>query len=190
MIVKNIIREILKEIKDSKSQELVNKLLDKVSDSGSSDILTSDERVYLSQYSNNKIDKNLENWLLATTPDTFDADGATKLKYDEFDMSENIFKNSEKLIRIISNKLGFEPYTNDNEWDNAFVWNLKNKNLKTIGIFLHYNNDKSNPELSILKRSVNPDHIGKWQYEDYIEQVYEIIETPKRLSQVLDKYKK
>ena len=134
-------------IKDfvNENEENVNKILDKVSQDGK-ESLTPDEKTYLEQYSDNDIDSDLEEWLFSDNDNTFDLNG-NKLLFDEFDEDDDIFYNTSKLKRIISNHLDKKPFTNNADWGGGYVWNLK-KDDDFTGTFLYLGDD----ELVVLKR--------------------------------------
>jgi hypothetical protein len=171
----HIIMEIIKEQSFNKSDSLVDSILDKINKYGFEN-LTFDEKKYLNQYSKGYIDLDLKNWIESDKENTFDIDG-NKLLYDEFDWDEDIFRNSNKLKRIISKSLGKKPFTNDPDWGGAYVWNIESDN-NFEGTFFYLGDD----ELLILKRNTIND-----QYED--EVIYEIT-NPKNLYKALSKIKK
>jgi hypothetical protein len=134
-------------IKDfvNENEENVNKILDKVSQDGK-ESLTPDEKTYLEQYSDNDIDSDLEEWLFSDDDNTFDSNG-NKLSFDEFEDGDDIFYNTSKLKRVISNHLDKKPFTNNADWGGGYVWNLK-KDDDFTGTFLYLGDD----ELVVLKR--------------------------------------
>jgi hypothetical protein len=134
-------------IKDfvNENEENVNKLLDKVNQNGR-ESLTPDEKTYLEQYSDGDINPDLEEWLFSDDDNTFDLNG-NKLLFDEFDEDDDIFYNTSKLKRIISNHLDKKPFTNNADWGGGYVWNLK-KDDDFTGTFLYLGDD----ELVVLKR--------------------------------------
>jgi hypothetical protein len=134
-------------IKDfvNENEENVNKILDKVSQDGK-ESLTPDEKTYLEQYSDGDINPDLEEWLFSDDDNTFDLNG-NKLLFDEFDEDDDIFYNTSKLKRIISNHLDKKPFTNNADWGGGYVWNLK-KDDDFTGTFLYLGDD----ELVVLKR--------------------------------------
>ena len=101
--IATIIREHLNEqrliLKESINN--VNQILDKISKHGQLS-LTRDERIYLNQYNNKNINKDLEKWIFSDDENTFDSNG-DKLLFDEFTDDEDIFYNYEKLIEDINN---------------------------------------------------------------------------------------
>lgn len=134
-------------IKDfvNENEENVNKILDKVNQDGR-ESLTPDEKTYLEQYSDNDIDSDLEEWLFSDDDNTFDSDG-NKLSFDEFEDGDDIFYNTSKLKRVISNHLDKNPFSNNADWGGGYVWNLK-KDDDFTGTFLYLGDD----ELVVLKR--------------------------------------
>jgi hypothetical protein len=129
----------------NENEENVNKLLDKVNQNGR-ESLTPDEKTYLEQYSDGDINPDLEEWLFSDDDNTFDLNG-NKLLFDEFDEDDDIFYNTSKLKRIISNHLDKKPFTNNADWGGGYVWNLK-KDDDFTGTFLYLGDD----ELVVLKR--------------------------------------
>jgi hypothetical protein len=134
-------------IKDfvNENEENVNKILDKVSQNGK-ESLTPDEKTYLEQYSDGDINPDLEEWLFSDDNNTFDVNG-NKLLFDEFEEDEDIFQNTSKLKRVISNHLDKKPFTNNADWGGGYVWNLK-KDDDFTGTFLYLGDD----ELVVIKR--------------------------------------
>lgn len=134
-------------IKDfvNENEENVNKILDKVNQDGK-ESLTPDEKTYLEQYSDGDINPDLEEWLFSDDDNTFDENG-NKLSFDEFEEDEDIFQNTSKLKRVISNHLDKKPFTNNADWGGGYVWNLK-KDDDFTGIFLYLGDD----ELVVIKR--------------------------------------
>jgi len=134
-------------IKDfvNENEENVNKILDKVSQNGK-ESLTPDEKTYLEQYSDGDINPDLEEWLFSDDDNTFDVNG-NKLLFDEFEEDEDIFQNTSKLKRVISNHLDKKPFTNNADWGGGYVWNLK-KDDDFTGTFLYLGDD----ELVVIKR--------------------------------------
>jgi hypothetical protein len=174
--LKKIVNEILNENKIlNENNDLINNILDNINLHGINNI-SSDEKLYLKQYNQNSIDKNLEKWLLSDNEDTFDRRG-NKLLYNEFEENEDIFYNSEKLIRIISNHLNKKPFTNNSDWGGALVWNVKSDNNYT-GIFICLDDD----ELILLNRKLIEDN--------YIDKIIKNIETEKDLYKVILEVKK
>ena len=129
----------------NENEENVNKILDKVNQNGR-ESLTPDEKTYLEQYSDNDIDSDLEEWLFSDDDNTFDSDG-NKLSFDEFEDGDDIFYNTSKLKRVISNHLDKNPFSNNADWGGGYVWNLK-KDDDFTGTFLYLGDD----ELVVLKR--------------------------------------
>jgi len=139
-LIETTIKDFLNE-----NEENVNKILDKVNQNGR-ESLTPDEKTYLEQYSDNDIDPDLEEWLFSDNDNTFDSNG-NKLLFDEFEDGDDIFYNTSKLKRVISNHLNKKPFTNDADWGGGYVWNLK-KDDDFTGTFLYLGDD----ELVVLKR--------------------------------------
>lgn len=139
-------------IKDfvNENEENVNKILDKVNQNGR-ESLTPDEKTYLEQYSDGDINPDLEEWLFSDDNNTFDVNG-NKLLFDEFDEDEDIFQNTSKLKRVISNHLDKKPFTNNADWGGGYVWNLK-KDDDFTGTFLYLGDD----ELVVIKRRLVDD---------------------------------
>lgn len=139
-------------IKDfvNENEENVNKILDKVNQNGR-ESLTPDEKTYLKQYSDGDINPDLEEWLFSDDDNTFDANG-NKLLFDEFEEDEDIFQNTSKLKRVISNHLDKKPFTNNADWGGGYVWNLK-KDDDFTGTFLYLGDD----ELVVIKRRLVDD---------------------------------
>lgn len=139
-------------IKDfvNENEENVNKILDKVNQNGR-ESLTPDEKTYLEQYSDGDINPDLEEWLFSDDDNTFDANG-NKLLFDEFEEDEDIFQNTSKLKRVISNHLDKKPFTNNADWGGGYVWNLK-KDDDFTGTFLYLGDD----ELVVIKRRLVDD---------------------------------
>lgn len=139
-------------IKDfvNENEENVNKILDKVNQNGR-ESLTPDEKTYLEQYSDGDINPDLEEWLFSDDDNTFDANG-NKLLFDEFEDDEDIFQNTSKLKRVISNHLDKKPFTNNADWGGGYVWNLK-KDDDFTGTFLYLGDD----ELVVIKRRLVDD---------------------------------
>jgi hypothetical protein len=136
------------------NKSLVDSLLDKINRSGKSS-LSSDEKMYLNQHSNDEVDKGLEKWLLSDDEDTFDDEG-NKLQYDEFEFDENILVNKSKLKRIINKFLG-KSFTNNADWGGYLVWPIGDNNFE--GLFLVLGDDS----VELLKRKLIDD-----EYEDDI----------------------
>jgi hypothetical protein len=134
----------------------IDVLLDKINKSGK-ESLSADENLYLKQYNNQNIDRNLEKWIFSNDELTFD-DNDNKLLYDEFEDDEDIFYNENKLIRIISKHLNKKPFTNNADWGGAFVWKIQG-NDNFSGIFLVLDDN----ELIVIKRTTIDD-----QYDDEI----------------------
>lgn len=139
-------------IKDfvNENEENINKILDKVSQDGK-ESLTPDEKAYLEQYSDNNVNPELEEWLFSDDDNTFDLDG-NKLLFDEFEEDDDIFYNTSKLKRVISNHIDKKPFSNNADWGGGYVWNLKNNDDFT-GTFLYLGDD----ELVVLKRTLVDD---------------------------------
>lgn len=139
-------------IKDfvNENEDNVNKILDKVNQDGK-ESLTPDEKTYLEQYSDGDINPDLEEWLFSDDDNTFDLNG-NKLLFDEFDEDDDIFYNTYKLKRIISNHLDKKPFTNNADWGGGYVWNLK-KDDDFTGTFLYLGDD----ELVVIKRRLVDD---------------------------------
>lgn len=139
-------------IKDfvNENEENVNKILDKVNQNGR-ESLTPDEKTYLKQYSDGDINPDLEEWLFSDDDNTFGVNG-NKLLFDEFDEDEDIFQNTSKLKRVISNHLDKKPFTNNADWGGGYVWNLK-KDDDFTGTFLYLGDD----ELVVIKRRLVDD---------------------------------
>jgi hypothetical protein len=89
-IIKNSIKKYLTE-----NINYIDVLLDKINKSGK-ESLSADENLYLKQYNNQNIDRNLEKWIFSNDELTFD-DNDNKLLYDEFEDDEDIFYNENKL---------------------------------------------------------------------------------------------
>lgn len=124
-----------RQFKESMDNDLVDKILDKINKNGIQS-LTIDEKTYLDQQKKGNIDKNLEDWLLDDTDETIDRKG-NKILYNEFLYDEDLFWNTDKLIRIISDFLGKSYFTNNADWGGDYVWNIKNNdNYHGIFIFL------------------------------------------------------
>ena len=139
-------------IKDfvNENEDNVNKILDKVNQNGR-ESLTPDEKTYLEQYSDGDINPDLEEWLFSDDDNTFDVNG-NKLLFDEFEEDEDIFQNTSKLKRVISNHLDKKPFTNNADWGGGYVWNLK-KDDDFTGTFLYLGDD----ELVVIKRRLVDD---------------------------------
>ena len=135
-------RRILKE-----SINNVNQILDKISKHGQRS-LTQDERIYLNQYNNKNINKDLEKWIFSDDENTFDSNG-DKLLFDEFTDDEDIFYNYEKFKRIITKHLNKKPFTNNADWGGGYVWNIESVN-NFVGTFLYLGDN----ELVVLKRTL------------------------------------
>jgi hypothetical protein len=135
---------------------LIDSILDKINKDGIQS-LTIDERTYLQQHSDNKIDKGLESWLFSSHDSTFD-DNGKKLLYNEFEEDEDIFYNTDKLIRVISHHINKKPFTNNSDWGGNYVWGISGDNF--IGMFLYFGDDG---ELLLLNRQLIDD-----QYQDDI----------------------
>ena len=140
-IRKNIIKILLE-------QDLLDTILDKISKKGK-EFLSKDEREYLNQQSQGKVDPNLERWLLSQDMEKFDPYTEEKLLYSEFKWDEDIFYNIEKTKRIISKALGSTPFTDSANWADAWVWDLDSKDGYT-GKFLYLSIEDE--DLVVLKR--------------------------------------
>lgn len=140
--LRNIIKDSIKKYLNENTQ-LIDTILDKINKQGKTN-LSFDELTYLEQHSNNKVDPNLEKWLLSNHELTFD-DNSNKLLYNEFEEDEDLFYNTSKLKRIISNHLNKQPFTNNADWGANPVWNIGNN------IFLYL--DLNDNQLVILKRT-------------------------------------
>ena len=149
-------------IKDfvNENEENVNKILDKVNQNGK-ESLTPDEKTYLEQYSDGDINPDLEEWLFSDDNNTFDVNG-NKLLFDEFEEDEDIFQNSSKLKRVISNHLYKKPFTNNADWGGGYVWNLK-KDDDFTGTFLYLGDD----ELVVIKRRL----VGDEYYDQELKSI-------------------
>ncbi len=161
------IREYLNEQQILKENiQLIDNILDKINKVGKNN-LSYDERIYLKQYNDKKINLDLENWLFSDDENTFDNMG-NKLLFDEFKDDEDIFYNYEKLKRIISKHLNKTPFTNNADWGSGYVWNI-NSNNNFEGVFFYLGDD----ELVIIKRETVID--------EYQDKTIKTIETPKEL---------
>lgn len=158
-------------------ENLVNKILDKINQSGVSN-LSFDERNYLKSYNENNINNDLKNWLNSDDDLTYDNDG-NKLLYDNFEEDEDIFYNYEKLNRVISKTLNKKAFTNNADWGGANVWGIKTKDNFT-GVFIYLRDDD---DLVLLKRKLNKD-------EDYEDEVISTITSTKELNSLFLKIKK
>ena len=154
---------------------LIYKILDKLNKVSLSN-LSFDERTYLNQYNENKINPGLENWLNSNENDTYDENG-NKLLYDEFEENEDIFNNYVKLKRVISKILNKKSFTNNADWGGADVWRIKTKDNFT-GLFIYLGEDN---DLVLLKRSLNEE-------EDYENEVIDTIANNKELNTLLIKH--
>lgn len=159
-------------IKDfvNENEENANKILDKVSQDGK-ESLTPDEKTYLEQYSDGDINPDLEEWLFSDDDNTFDSKG-NKLLFDEFEDGDDIFYNTSKLKRVISNHLDKKPFTNNADWGGGYVWNLK-KDDDFTGTFLYLGDD----ELVVIKRRLVDD--------EYYDQELESITNSRELYKFL-----
>ena len=88
---------------------------------------------------------------VADDDNTFDSDG-NKLSFDEFEDGDDIFYNTSKLKRVISNHLDKNPFSNNADWGGGYVWNLK-KDDDFTGTFLYLGDD----ELVVIKRRLVDD---------------------------------
>jgi hypothetical protein len=152
-------------------KDFVDQILDKVTKLGLFN-LSFDERTYLSQYNDNSINPNLENWLYSKKDCTFD-NNENKLLYDEFEEDEDIFYNHDKLKRVISKVLNKKPFTNNADWGGAYVWGLKTDDNFT-GLFIYLGEDN---DLILLKRSLNEE-------DHYENEVIKTISNNKELNKV------
>jgi len=167
-----IVKSIIEEQISKRIDPLVDNLLDKINKYGIQS-LSYDEKTFLDQYSADNVDMGLKNWIESNDQLTFDVDG-NKLPYYEFDEDEDIFINTDKLIKIISRFMNKKPFSNNADWGGARVWNIKSDN-DYVGTFFYLGDD----ELLILKRI---DIDGK--YED---EIVEEIRNPKELYKVFAK---
>ena len=154
---------------------LIYKILDKLNKVSLSN-LSFDERTYLNQYNENKINPGLENWLNSNENDTYDENG-NKLLYDEFEENEDIFNNYVKLKRVISKILNKQSFTNNADWGGADVWGIKT-NDNFVGLFIYLGEDN---DLVLLKRNLNVD-------EEYENEIIETITNNKELNNVFLKH--
>lgn len=138
----------------NENMDLIDSILDKISEKGQSD-MSYDERIYLKQYKEGNINKDLEKWLLSDDELTFDMNG-DKLLFDEFAEDEDILYNKEKLKRIITKHLNKNPFTNNADWGDGYVWNLKSTG-NFEGVFLYLGDD----ELVVIDRVLVDD-----EYQD------------------------
>jgi len=168
--IRNIITESFN------NEILVNQILDKINKSGIHS-LTYDEKNYLNQSNNNNIDKDLENWLLSDEDETFNYNGE-KLLYDSFEDDDDLFYNTNKLIRLINKHLNKKPFTNNSDWGGAYVWNVDSTD-SFVGTFIFLDDS----ELLLLKRELNDD-------EEYEDEVIKEITSPKEFYKVLMNLKK
>jgi hypothetical protein len=159
--IRKTVRQFLNE-----NTKLVDEILDKINRNGK-ESLSADEKDYLKQYSDSNVNEELEEWLLSDDENTFSKKGE-KLLYDEFEDDEDIFRNQEKLKRIITKHLNKKPFTNNSDWGGALVWNVKS-NSNFEGEFFYLGDD----ELILLKRKLVDD-----EYED---EVIKDITTSKEL---------
>lgn len=164
--VEKAVKEYLAEVKLLKEnpQEVIDNILEKIGIQGGGS-LTPDEKKYLSQYRNNSIDKELENWLLSTSLETFSNDGE-KLLYDEFKDDEDIFYNTDKLKRVISKALNKTPFTDNASWSGGYVWNIdRGSKSNYVGNFFYLGDD----ELVVLNRSQEGDEYEDEVLEDIVD---------------------
>jgi hypothetical protein len=162
-----MIHRRIEDFKESLSQDLIDKILDKISRSGKQS-LSIDELSYLDQYKKGKFDKGLEKWLLDDSDETIGYNGK-KLLYNEFEDDENLFWNKDKLIRIISNFLNKAPFTNNADWGGADTWNIKGDDY-FIGKFIYIGDDDT---IEVIERKL----IG----DEYEDDILRTIRTPKEL---------
>lgn len=120
----------------NKYENLINDILDKINRNGIQDV-TLDERKFLTQYNTNTVDNDLYDWLIDNEY-TIDLND-NKLKYDEFDLDEDIFYNTKKLIRVISNATKKKPFTNNADWGGGEVWEIDHN--KDSGYYIHLGDD-------------------------------------------------
>ncbi len=166
-------------LRESTVTNLTNDLLDKINRNGLHS-LTSDERRYL----DNPDNKDLEKWLLNDSEDTYfpsysEYEGK-KLKYDEFELDEDVLFNREKSIRVINKivpkittKINTKSYSAD--WYGR-VWFLKQVS-PNVGIYLHLGDD----ELDIVQRTIVDD-------EDVEDEILETITIGRELYHGFQKY--
>lgn len=153
--IKTTVLKYLKEqLSLNENENFVDIILDKIGKEGKQS-LSYDERVYLKQYTNKKVNPNLEEWLFSEDDDTFDINGK-KLLFDQYSDNEDIFYNQDKLKRVISKHLNKSPFTNNADWGGGYVWNV-NSNDNFIGTFLYLDDD----ELIVLNRTLDDD-----EYDD------------------------
>jgi hypothetical protein len=164
-------------LRESTVTNLTNDLLDKINRNGLHS-LTSDERRYLENPDN----KDLEKWLLNDSEDTYFpsySEYEGKIKYDEFEINEDVLFNREKLIRVI-NKLVSKNTTKSNiksysaDWYGR-VWFLKQVS-PNVGIYLHLGDD----ELDIVQRTIIDDEVE--------DEILKVITTGRDLYHGLQKY--
>jgi len=166
-IIKDLIKENLK-YNITENISLIDKILDKLNRDGEQN-LSYDEKKYLKQYSEDNIDKELENWLLDSENEN--------IQYDEFEYDEDVLQNKNKLKRIITKHLDKKPFSNNSDWGGGLVWGLKTINNLT-GVFFYLGDN----ELVVLKRTINED-------EEYEDEIIEYITNGKQLYLSLIKYK-
>lgn len=155
---------------------LIDKVLDRVNKVGISN-LSFDEKRYLKQYNSNKIEQELESWLITMDDLTFNED-ENKLLFDEFENDEDIFYNYNKLKRVISKVLNKKSFSNNADWGGADVWGV-NTDDDITGLFIYLGDDN---DLVFLKRSLNQD-------EDYEDEVLKTITNNKDLNNIFLKIK-
>ena len=83
---------------------------------------------------------------------TREGDGAGFGSLCEFEDGDDIFYNTSKLNRVISNHLDKNPFSNNADWGGGYVWNLK-KDDDFTGTFLYLGDD----ELVVIKRRLVDD---------------------------------
>lgn len=163
-------------LNENKSENLINKILDKIQAVGFVNI-SPDEKDYLQQYNNKDINSGLENWLLNDSDETFDLETGKKLLYSEFEEDEDIYYNMEKLIRILTNFFKQEPVSNNADWGGGYAWYVKSREGSNDKLYIHYVDDS----LALVSKSTE---------EDEEADVIEYIDTPKELYKVLLNIKK
>lgn len=141
--------------------DYINVILDKINKYGYHS-LSRDEKTYLKQHSEDKVDTDLEKWLFNDDPLTFDKD-ENKTSYYEFDDDEDIFENEKKLIRIISKILKKEPYSNNADWGGGYAWNINDDN-KFEGQFIYLGDDS----LELIERYLDEDGNYETEILEYI----------------------
>lgn len=152
--------------------QLIDTILDKINRVGKVN-LSFDERTYLKQYNDGKVDPELEKWLLSQDENTFD-DNGNKLLFDEFETDEDLFYNLEKLKRVLTKHLNKNPFTNNADWGGGYVWAVKGDDNFT-GTFFYLNDEGD--ELTLLKRESVDD--------TYQDEVFKHITNPTELYDAL-----